>query len=233
MNEMDELEALLSYRFQDQQLLLRALTHRSWLEEERGQGRARDLQDQQRLEFLGDAFIGYSVGRNLYEQHPEAGEGSLTKMRSSTVDKAHLTAVGQQLDLKRWIRLGRGEASRISVNKQVLEDTVEAIVGAVLLDGGERPAHALVRHLILESGITRAGNAISVFYELWQAKHHTKPPEVLYERIGGTDNAPLWEARLKLPSGQGLVGQGSTKSAAKEFVCGEALDVLAGSSETE
>ena len=129
----------MGYRFTNPALLVRALTHRSVA----GQG------NYERLEFLGDAFLGYVIGRELYARHPEAPESALTLMRAKLVKRGALAAHAKALDLAPSLRLGPGEQKSGGHRRDsILADVVEALLGAVLLDGGSEAAEALVLRLM-------------------------------------------------------------------------------------
>ncbi len=131
------LQRKLGYRFRDSVLLQQALTHRS-------HGGAH----YERLEFLGDAALGLFIARQLYQQFPDASEHDLTLMRASLVKGTALSALAKELGLGDYLRLGPGEKrSGGHQRASILADTVEALIGAVLLDGGPAAAEQLVVHL--------------------------------------------------------------------------------------
>jgi ribonuclease-3 len=137
-------------------LLERALTHRSYAYENGG------LPTNERLEFLGDSVLGLVVTDALYRNHPELPEGQLAKLRAAVVNMRALAEVGRELDLGRFVRLGRGEESTGGRDKaSILADTLEALLGAVYIDAGlERAAelvHRLFDPLIQEAATLGAG----------------------------------------------------------------------------
>ncbi len=130
----------LDYSFQDPQLLERALTHRSV-----------GSQNYERLEFLGDALLSYVIGRELYTRFPQAREGELSRLRASLVKGELLAEIGRDLELGDLLILGPGELKSGGFRRaSILADAVEAIIGAVELDGGFEAARALVYHLYRE-----------------------------------------------------------------------------------
>ncbi len=141
MPEIPQLEELLQYTFQRQDLLVLALTHRS------AQGRPGQPHNE-KLEFLGDAVLGLAIGDLLMAWFPEATEGDLSKMRASLVNARVLATKATVLSLGQWLRLGGGEERSGGREKpSILAAAYEAVLGAVYLDGGFAPAHALVaRH---------------------------------------------------------------------------------------
>jgi ribonuclease-3 len=123
-----------------------ALTHRSWVNEHPG------ARDYQRLEFLGDAVLGLCVSQMLHERLPDATEGRLTRLRAALVNTHALAAFAADVDLGRFVRFGRGTlASGDAARDKVLADVVEALIGALYLDGGLEAAVALTRRVVGEA----------------------------------------------------------------------------------
>ncbi|WP_371189559.1 ribonuclease III [Thalassotalea maritima] len=121
---LQRLQKKLGYQFRDQQLLVRALTHRSAKGE-----------NNERLEFLGDSILGYIIARALFEQFPKASEGELTRMRSTLVRGVTLAQLGRSFELGETLILGPGELKSGGFRRDsILEDAVEAIIGAVFVD---------------------------------------------------------------------------------------------------
>ena len=133
------LERRLKYSFRDRDLLLTALTHRSYLHDARGPG---DLpQDYQALEFLGDAVVGFLVSEHLFARFPDKREGELTKIRASLVSREALARQAALLGLGDFVRLSRGEESSGGRNKKaILADLFESVTAAIYLDGGGQAA---------------------------------------------------------------------------------------------
>ncbi|GMA25382.1 ribonuclease 3 [Luteimicrobium album] len=138
----DELLEKLGVRV-DPELLVLALTHRSFAHEAGG------IPTNERLEFLGDSVLGFVVTDALYRDHADLPEGELAKMRAATVSQRSLAAIARELDLGRYILLGKGELRTGGFDKDsILSDTVEAIIGAVYLSGGVDAARAFVHRLV-------------------------------------------------------------------------------------
>ncbi|MBD2576629.1 ribonuclease III [Oscillatoria sp. FACHB-1406] len=117
---------------QNEELLKQALTHRSYANENPLQGR-----DNERLEFLGDAVLGFVVGELLFKRYPHVNEAQLTRLRSSLVDEKHLATVARKIELGARMRLGRGaEKDGGRDNPSLLSDTFEALIGAYYLEVG-------------------------------------------------------------------------------------------------
>ncbi|HRW17671.1 MAG TPA: ribonuclease III [Dermatophilaceae bacterium] len=126
----------------DEELLLRALTHRSYAYEHGG------LPNNERLEFLGDSVLGVVITDILYAAHPDLPEGQLAKLRASVVNMRALADVARTVELGTYVRLGRGEETTGGRDKaSILADTLEALIGTVYLCGGLPAAQVLVHHL--------------------------------------------------------------------------------------
>ncbi len=141
-----ELEAVLGYTFRDRSVLEQALRHTSWCNE---QAAGERLDDNERLEFLGDAVLDLVVGHLLMTRYPQLREGELSVTRAQVVSEAGLSEVAAQLQLGRWLMLGRGEEKSGGRTKpSLLADAFEAILAAVYLDGGFTAAWDLVGRLL-------------------------------------------------------------------------------------
>lgn len=139
------LEQRLGYAFDDPDLLRRALCHRSWSAEHPG-----DL-DNERLEFLGDAVLGWAVADLVYRRFADLAEGALSDLRKSVVNAGALAEVAVDIDLGPHLALGRGEHGAGGRDKvSILSDALEAIIGAVYLDGGAPAAFDLVERLFAQ-----------------------------------------------------------------------------------
>ena len=137
----DEFEARVGLNFSKTSLLRKALTHRSYINENPDV-----LEDNERLEFLGDAVLDFLVGAWLYNRFPEMREGELTRLRSALVRTEELAAFGRQIDLGRAIRLGRGELQAGGrERKAMLCATFEALIGALYLDADLEGVEAFLK----------------------------------------------------------------------------------------
>ncbi|HEX2578751.1 MAG TPA: ribonuclease III [Aquihabitans sp.] len=133
----------LGHEFSDPDLLGRSLTHRSWCAEHAG------FTSNERLEFLGDAVLGIIVTDDIYHRHPDAGEGQLSRIRASVVCAPALAEMAIELGVGEVLLLGKGEdASGGRERPSILADAMEAVIGAVYLDGGRQAAQRLVERLV-------------------------------------------------------------------------------------
>ncbi len=168
----------------------------------------------ERLEFLGDAVLGWVVADLAYRRHGELTEGKLTDLRKSVVNAAALAEVAQEIDLGRCLLLGKGEdAAGGRTKPSILSDALEAVLGAVYLDGGTEAVFALIERLMIDRMATAALRLDRLDYktvlqELTARMHDTAPVYVLSDT--GPDHDKRFFATV-IVSGQS-VGQGEGKS---------------------
>lgn len=147
------LEKLIGYQFGNLALLERAVTHRSWASEKIPFGDEKEIRRLQNesLEFVGDSVLGLAVAEQLYIRHPEASEGDLTLMKHRLVSTETLAAIARNLDLGKFMRVGRGEEKTGGRRKQaLLADTLEAIIAAVFFDSGYISARGFINRIFAE-----------------------------------------------------------------------------------
>ena len=223
------LEEALGYRFRDRAILDRALTHRSCAHEAQ-EGLPADSYE--RLEFLGDALLGFLVSERLMTDDPNADEGTLTRRRQSVVSTEALALVSLRLGLGQALKLGRGEDATGGRGKpSLLADAFESVLAAVYLDGGLRPARAFVRrHLSGEltraAGKSGAGDdAKTRLQELVQAHWRLTPRYRIVETVGPA-HAQTFTAEVfwgETPAGRGV---GSSRKDAEREAARRALSDL-------
>lgn len=242
---LPELEAALGHGFATRGLLVRALTHRSLSNElavVHGQDQEEDSGDNERLEFLGDAVLGLVVAEALFAAHPEWHEGELTRVRSQLVSRKHIAEVALAIGLGRHLRLGRGEErGGLRSKATVLSNTMEAVIGALFLDGGLEPVRLFARKYVmgeaadllaeeLQAGAA-LGNYKSALQEYLQSAR-AGTPDYKIKSSSGPDHRKRFvvEVRLKVDAGvQGRPlarGEGSSKKLAEQDAARRALDRL-------
>lgn len=147
---LETLEEKLGYRFNDRSLLLRALTHRSWLAEQSSPMPQEG--DNEQLEFLGDAVLGFVVSEALVKRFPFAHEGRLSQLKAHLVSAAHLYKCALEIGLGEYLQLGRGEERNGGRERRtLLANALEALIAAMHLDGGLPPARTLIDSHVLAS----------------------------------------------------------------------------------
>ena len=220
-----ELEARLGHTFADRELLARALTHRSASQE--GGERA----SYERLEFLGDAVLGTLVAEWLYRELEGGDEGELSKVKAYLVSESVLAGYAAALSLGPLLRLGVGEERSGGRGKpSLLADTVEALLGALYLDGGIEAARRLVAPLLVSgfaawrSGAA-AGDAKTALQERLQGEGK-EPPEYRLVESSGPDHQRRFVVECWADGRLLGRGEGSSKKRAEQAAAGVALSLL-------
>ena len=221
---MKDLIDRLGYHFRDEALLRRALTHSSLAVEQHRMG-----EDNERLEYLGDAVLEHLVSRYLFDSHPEMREGALTRLRSSLVCEGALSAAARRLELGDHLLLSRGEEQCGGRDKDsILSDAFEAVLAAVYLDGGLEEAQKLVQKYVLvaENVDNRSSSKDNktAFQECIHADHMSRT--IRYELVNesGPDHKKLFTMRVLVDEVEWGVGSGPSKQAAGQAAAQMALD---------
>ena len=225
MSELEQLEQNLDVTFRDYSLLERALTHSSYLNENPDTV----LEDNERLEFLGDAVLDFVVGAYLYNRLPEMKEGDLTSLRAALVRSTTLAEFARLLEIGRFLRLGYGEEENGGRERTALLCAAfEAVVGAIYLDQGLQKVQALVEQLVGPALIDIRQKSLhkdaKSEFQVWaQAKFGITPQyEVIAE--SGPDHAKMFTVRVLVGQDEWGTGGGSSKQAAAQAAAAEALE---------
>lgn len=213
-------------RIKNQELKLRALTHRSYINENPQEG-----EDNERLEFLGDAVLGFLVGELLYSRYPQMSEAQLTRLRSALVDEKQLASFARQLELGKLMRLGKGaikDGGR--ENPSLLCDTFEALIGAYLMDSNISSVRAYVKGLFEPEADTMVNrtkkkpkNLVDPknLFQQWALKTYLQNPEYRIVRESGLEHskeftAEVWVKGKAYGRGKGRRKQDAQKNAAED-----------------
>jgi ribonuclease-3 len=226
-----ELEAILGYTFRDRGLLEKALRHASWCnEQDQEAGR---LENNQRLEFLGDAVLSLTVGQHLMARFPEAHEGALSVTRAQVVSEQGLSEVARRLGIGRYLLVGKGEEKTGGRDKpKALADAFEAIVAAVYLDGGFQAAWDFVERLLLErinaAEIKNFYDFKSRLQETAQARLKISPTYRVVEELG-PDHDKHFVVAVTIGEEEWARAVGRSKKEAEQMAAAEANFRLEGS----
>ncbi len=226
MNDFSVLENKLNFDFKNKDLLAQAFCHRSYINE----NPAFPLGHNERLEFLGDAVLELVVTEYLYNNYTNETEGNLTSWRAALVNAKILSETSRELGLDLFILLSKGEAGEVGRNKQsILADTLEALVGAIYLDGGYKACKKFIEtHLItklsriLELGLNK--DSKSRFQEEAQSREGVTPSYKVFGE-SGPDHRKLFVLGVFI--GEELIAQGKgfSKQEAEEEAARNALEI--------
>ncbi|HEX8991821.1 MAG TPA: ribonuclease III [Anaerolineales bacterium] len=216
----------LGLSFTNLSLLTRALTHRSFLNEN-----SNAVEDNERLEFLGDAVLDFVVGAWVYHHCPEMAEGDLTRMRSALVRNEQLAEFARRLELGQAMRMGRGEASSGGRDRDgLLGSTFEALIGALYLDRGLAAVNSFMEPLLAgvrERVIMRAEiyDPKSRFQE-WAQSEKLGTPKYVTVGATGPDHAKIFEVEVRIKDETYGRGAGPSKQIAAQVAAQTALESL-------
>lgn len=229
-SDLAAFEAALGYEFRNRESLLRALTHKSRAYEESAPGE--EPADNEQLEFLGDAILGFIVSDLLVRQFPAYSEGQLTKLRAELVSAGHLHQVAQTLALGEFLLLGRGEELTGGRSKRaLLADAMEAVLAAVYLDGGLDAVRGVIeRHVVGESealdiAIPGVNDFKSTLQHLAQARHLPQPRYAIISS-NGPEHAKIFTVEARVGSQWIGRAEGPSKKTASQRAARMILEQL-------
>ena len=219
------MEEKLGYQFRDISLLEGALYHSSYANEHRKQG----VESNERLEFLGDAVLGFISAEHLYGKHPDSPEGELTRTRAALVREESLYEVATYLGLGEYLLLGKGEElGGGRTRPSILADATESVFAAVYLDGGIESARSLIHRVLLDKEQEELVEERRRDYKTkLQELAQRKPDQVLaYELVGesGPDHNKVFTMQVKLNGNVIGEGSGRTKKEAEQMSAKAALE---------
>lgn len=210
----------IGYRFTDPELLRRALTHRSYT-----------TAHNERLEFLGDSVVNCVVALELYEKFPRLAEGELSRLRANIVNQPSLAAVAQQFAFGEQLRLGEGELKSGGARRpSILADAVEAVIGAVFLDGGFEPARKVVRTLLANAldtidPATSGKDPKTLLQEYLQARRLALPQYAVVATRGEAHDQQF-QVECAIPElGIRSLGEGASRRGAEQEAARQAYEL--------
>jgi ribonuclease-3 len=220
--KLKELEQAIGYAYKDLSLLRDALVHSSYVNE----SGIDNLQDNERLEFVGDAVLQFVVSEHLYQKYPGESEGSLTVMRSSIVGRKHCAAMAKLVNLGEHVLVGKGERNAAGgVKNSILANTFEALIAGLYFDGGIKAARGFILKVLemyRPNGESNDENFKAQLQSVCQKANGVLP---VYKLLSsqGPDHKKTFEVEVfvgDVPYGKGT---GSTKKAAQQQAARQAL----------
>lgn len=220
MNRQEEFQKIIGYRFQNTKLLQQALTHSSYANEKHMKHA-----DNERLEFLGDAVLELVSSEFLFSNYPEMSEGDLTKLRASLVCEPTLAGCTASIQLGGFIRLGKGEDQTGGrERKSILSDALEALIGAIYLDGGFTNAKEFIHRFILSDLEHKKlfFDSKTILQEIVQAD---AGESISYRLVGeeGPDHNKSFHVEVCIGESCCGAGKGRTKKAAEQEAAYQAI----------
>jgi ribonuclease-3 len=223
MPDLSQLSARLGYEFTNVSLLETAMHHRSWNAENDGG------ESNERLEFLGDAVLGWVVADIVYTQHSDLPEGKLTDLRKSVVNANALAEVAVELGIGEFLMLGKGEDTAGGREKtSILSDALEAVIGAVYIDAGPQATHDVVSALMGKRIVDAVGGLDRLDAKTRLQELASKLEAHVHYKVEdeGPDHEKMFFATVFVGDRELGYGEGKSKKAAEQIAAEIACDVL-------
>lgn len=224
-DDLKEFQDKIEYSFRDESILKTAFTHSSYANEHVDEG---DIKDYERLEFLGDAVLEVVSSDYLFRRYDDLEEGELTKKRASMVCEPALAYCAGRIGLGNHLLLGKGEEAAGGRERDaILADVMEAVAGAVYLDGGFEEAKKYIIRFILESqdGFTVFNDSKTVLQELVQGKGQ-EPPRYRITGFKGPEHRRIFMCEVLIGNKKMGEGEGTSKKGAEQNAARKALDAM-------
>ena len=215
---LKELEEILEYNFKDKGLLNRALTHKSYNNEK----------NNEKLEFLGDRVLGLVISKELLDIYPNEKEGIIDKKFANLVNKKTCVHIAKKLNLKKYLYLGSSHKNLERSNEKIVSDCLEALVGAIFLDGGLRLSEKFIlkfwQTYISQSVVTLIDSKTKL--QEYSLKKFKKLPKYTFFKKTGPQHKPLFKTEVQIPNSKKIIGIGSSKKNAQQNAAAKLLKIL-------
>jgi ribonuclease-3 len=228
LSKWDELQDALGVRFRTESLLHQAFTHASY----RNEHRRSAVEDNERLEFLGDAVLEIVVSEHLYRTRPDLPEGELTRLRAAIVCEPSLVRLAKKLHFDRYVRLGRGEERSGGRSRPaLLADVFEAFIGALYLDQGLDAVKAFAERHVFPDVLQETPRDYKTTLQEWVQQHVGR--DLHYEVVAERGPAHAKEFEVRVLIGDEVLGEGTgrSKKEAEQRAAAQALAKLRGTRE--
>ena len=218
MKYIKELEIILNYNFKDKNLLHVALTHKSF----------DSKKNNEKLEFLGDRVLGLIISKKLLDKYPEEKEGIIDKKFANLVNKKTCIIIANKLNLKKFLSLGASNKNLERSADKIVSDTLEAIVGAIYLDGGLKLAEKFVFKFwetFIDKSIVTLIDSKTKLQE-YSLKRFKKLPKYTFFKKTGPQHKPLFKTEVEIPESKKVTGIGSSKKNAQQNAASKLIKLL-------
>ena len=216
--KLKELEKIIKYNFKKLILLEKALTHKSF----------NNIINNEKLEFLGDRVLGLVISDKLLDKYPEEKEGIIDKKFANLVNKKTCSLIGKKINLKKYLFLGSSHKKLERSASKIISDSLEAIIGAIYLDGGLKSAEKFILNFweeyLIKSTITLIDSKTKL-QEL-SLKNFKELPKYIFFKKTGPQHRPLFKTEVQIPNSKKVIGIGSSKKNAQQNAASKLLKIL-------
>ncbi len=213
-----DLEIILKYNFKDKNLLYKALTHKSF----------DNINNNEKLEFFGDRVLGLIISKKLLDKFPNEKEGIIDKKFANLVNKKTCAKIAISLNLKTYIYLGRSNKNLERSLEKIISDTLEALVGAIYIDGGLNQSEKFVLNFwgkyIDKSNVTLIDSKTKL--QEYSLKKFKSLPKYTFFKKSGPQHKPVFKTEVTIPESKKIVGIGSSKKNAQQNAASKLIKIL-------
>ena len=216
--KIKEFEKIIKYSFRKSSLLVKALTHKSY----------DNNINNEKLEFLGDRVLGLVISEKLLNKFPDENEGIIDKKFANLVNKKTCLLVARKINLKKFILLGSSHKKLERSADKINSDCLEAIVGAIYLDGGLKSVEKFILsfwdEFLLKSAVTLIDSKTKL--QEFSLKKFKELPKYVFFKKTGPQHRPLFKTEVQIPNSKKIVGVGSSKKNAQQNAAAKLLKIL-------
>ena len=218
MKLVKELENILKYNFKDKSLLNNALTHKSF----------DSTTNNEKLEFLGDRVLGLVISKKLLDKFPNEKEGIIDKKFANLVNKKTCISIAKKLNLKKYLVLGASHKNNERSADKIISDSLEAIVGAIYLDGGLKSSEKFILSFwetyIDQSVITLIDSKTKL--QEYSLKKFKKLPKYTFFKKSGPQHKPMFKTIVEIQESKKIIGVGTSKKNAQQNAAAKLIKIL-------
>ena len=216
--KIKELEKIIKYNFKKPSILEKALTHKS----------LNNDVNNEKLEFLGDRVLGLVISQTLLEKYPHEKEGIIDKKFANLVNKKTCSLIAKKIDLKRYILLGASHKKLERSADKIVSDCLEALVGAIYLDGGLKSVEKFIlifwEEYLIKSTITLIDSKTKL--QEFSLKKFKELPKYIFFKKTGPQHRPLFKTEVQIPNSKKIIGIGTSKKNAQQNAAAKLLKIL-------
>jgi ribonuclease III len=217
-DKLKDLEKIIKHSFKSGSLLSQSLKHKSF----------DNIQNNEKLEFLGDRVLGLVISQKLLEKFPEEKEGIIDKKFANLVNKKTCLSIARKLNLKKFILLGSSHKNMERSTDKIVSDCLEAIVGAIYLDGGLKVAQKFILNFwefYLDKSVITLVDPKTQLQEYSLKKFKILPKYNFHKKMG-PQHEPLFKTEVQIPNSKKISGAGSSKKNAQQNAAAKLLKIL-------
>ena len=216
--QLKELESTIKYSFKNKTLLHQALTHKSFS----------NISNNEKLEFLGDRVLGLIISKKLLDKYPNEKEGIIDKKFANLVNKKTCVNIAKKLNIKKYVYIGLSNKNLDRSAEKIVSDTLEALVGAIYLDGGIKPSERFILNFwesYLDKSVITLIDSKTKLQE-YSLKKFKKLPKYTFFKKSGPQHKPLFKTEVEIPESKKIFGIGTSKKNAQQNAAAKLLKIL-------